>query len=41
MHVDYRAVIHNVCIMSFSAEAGEGGLKWDIEFTEYPLPSDA
>jgi hypothetical protein len=37
--VDYQAVEHDVSITSFSAEAGEGGLLWDIEVSEYPIYS--
>jgi hypothetical protein len=37
MHVSYQAIEHDVAIQSFSAQAGEGGLLWDMEVTEYPL----
>lgn len=36
MHVSYQAIEHNVSVTSLSATAGEGGLLWDVEFTEYP-----
>jgi hypothetical protein len=36
MAVHYQGVIHNLSVTSLSAEAGEGGLLWDVEFTEYP-----
>jgi len=36
MTVDYQAIEHNLSVVSISATAGEGGLLFDIEFTEYP-----
>jgi hypothetical protein len=36
MHVDYQAVVHDVSVLSISAKAGEGGLLFDVEFTEWP-----
>lgn len=40
MSVDYRQVQHNLSVISLSAMAGEGGLLWDVEFSEYPVPED-
>jgi hypothetical protein len=37
MAVDYMAVVHNVSVLSISAKAGEGGLLFDVEFTEFPV----
>ncbi len=39
--LDYQAIERQVTITSLSAKAGEGGLLWDIEVTEFPLPSAA
>lgn len=36
MSVAYGTLVHNLSVTSLSAEAGEGGLLWDVEFTEYP-----
>jgi hypothetical protein len=37
MHVDYQSVVHDVSILSISARAGEGGLLFDLELTEWPV----
>lgn len=35
LNLDYQAIERVVMVTSFSAKAGEGGLLWDIEVTEY------
>ena len=37
MAVDYQAVVHDVAVLSISAKAGEGGLLFDLELTEWPV----
>lgn len=39
VNLDYQAIERQVSITSLSAKAGEGGLLWDIEVTEWPLPT--
>ena len=34
--VDYQAVVHDVSTLSISAKAGDGGLLFDVELTEWP-----
>lgn len=37
MTLDYQDVTRPVSVVSISAKAGEGGLLWDVELTEYPV----